>query len=309
MKWKAFIPLAVALVLGLFAARMAMNFVGVEGPKLVEATNFTPIVVASRDIEAGTALAETDLSTIKVDSGNLPDGAFTTNAPAVGKVLKIRITKGQPVLPSVLADDGAGYGVAATLPKGFRLVTVDINDITGVAGFIQPQSRVDIVSTLQSDGKPVSKTLLQSVLVFAVGSRTNPTAPIDPNAPQQSHTITLLVKPEDAERIELAATTTRLRMVLRNGRDTEDKAGNGITLAELRGDKQDAAPDPFASTGIQNVSCTQPSDAPGFESRSWTIEIIKGGTQSTQTMQLPAKPETKPQQPKAETAVTKNDTN
>ena len=80
MKWKAYVPLAVALVLGLFAARMAMNLVGVEAPKIVAATNFTPIVVAGRDIEAGTALAETDLATMKVDSNALPDNATVMRA-------------------------------------------------------------------------------------------------------------------------------------------------------------------------------------------------------------------------------------
>lgn len=305
MKWKAFLPLAVALVMGLFAARMAMNLVGVEGPKIVAATNFTPIVVAGRDIEAGAALAETDLATIKVESGNLPDGAMTTNSQAVGHVLKIAVTKGQPILPSLIAADGAGFGVAATLPPGYRLTTVEINDITGVNGFIQPQTRVDIVSTIQLDSKSTTKTLLQSVLVFAVGGRTNPLAPIDPAAPP-AHTVTLLVKPADAERLELAASMTRLRMVLRNGKDTEDYTSNGMTIADLKGDKTDAAADPFAAPGMQNVADTTPTTMPSGAKTSWTIQIIKGGATSSQTLDVPAaKPAAEPA--KAPTSVSKTD--
>jgi len=290
MKWKAYVPLAVALVLGLFAARMAMNLVGVEAPKIVAATNFTPIVVAGRDIEAGTALAETDLATMKVDSNALPDNAMLATNLAVGKVIKIGLTKGQPILPSELAEEGAGYGVAASLPPGFRLVTVDINEITGVAGFIQPKCRVDIVSTIQNDGKPITKTLLQSVLVFAVGGRTNPTAPIDPQAPA-AHTVTLLVKPEDAERLELASTVTRLRMVLKNGKDTDEVSGNGITLAELKGDADDAA-DPDGPT-VQNAADVHPTTQPTKAGKmSWTIQVIKGGAMSTQKIDIPKHPAT-----------------
>jgi len=300
MKWKAYVPLAVALVLGLFAARMAMNLVGVEAPKIIQATSFTPIVVAGRDITAGTVLAETDLSTIKVDSSTVPDNAMLAASAAAGKVVKINLTKGQPILPTVLADEGAGYGIAATLPQGYRLVTVDINEITGVAGFIQPKCRVDIVSTIQNDGKPITKTLLQSVLVFAVGGRTNPTAPVDPQAPA-SHTVTLLVKPADAERLELASTVTRLRMVLKNGNDNENVGGNGITLAELKGDKSDAA-NPDGAT-VQNAADVQPATQPSRGGKlSWSIQVIRGGAASLQTVDIakPAAPATDaPQKPAA----------
>lgn len=286
MKLKAIAPLVAAIVLGLFAARMAMTLVANSGPKVVESTHFAPIAIAARDIEAGTTLTDADVALGKIDDATVPAGAYTTTAGPVNRVLKYGVIKGQPILPNTLADDGSGYGVAATLPKGMRAITVDINDTTGVAGFIQPQCKVDVVATIQSEGKPMSKTLLESVTVLAVGSRTNPNAP--EGQPQQaSKTVTLLVKPKDVERLELATNTSRVRLVLRNGRDTTEVDNAGITLADLKGEHDDAG-DPFAASGKTlpatdvAIATTQPTR------QSWTVEIIKGGATSTQTFDLPA---------------------
>ena len=214
MNWKAWTPLAVALVLGLLAARMAMNLQPSEaaaGP----VNNLTSVIVAARDIEPGTTLTELDLAEGRVDPSTVPAGAFHNKAELVNRANRIALGKGQAIVPTLLADDGAGSGIAATLPKGMRMFTVAIDATSGVAGMIQPTCRVDVMTTTSADGAPKAKTILENVLVLTVGQRQNPNAP----AAEPASTVTLLVSPADAEKLELATSTGRVRLLLRNGTD------------------------------------------------------------------------------------------
>ena len=298
MNWKAFTPLAIAVVLGLLAARVGMSMVHANHQVVVEPTNLVTLMVAARDIEAGSMLAETDVMPAKLPPEAAPVGAFGSPSQAANHVAKINLTKGQAITPGLLADDGAGFGVGATLPAGYRAITVDITDTTGVAGFIMPKCKVDVVTTLNIDGKSMAKTVLESVTVLAVGSRINPTPPADASAPQQqqqpqSRTVTLLVKPKDAEKVELATSVGRVRLVLRNGRDESVADSEGITLAELKGRHES---DPFSEVQ-QASSTTQPSGTMINEVKdirplgnSWSVQVIKAGQVTTQNFDVPVTP-------------------
>lgn len=307
MNWKAWTPLAVAIVLGLLAARLAMEVVGSGVPAEQQAANFTAVVVATRDIEPGTMLQPTDIQMGKADNEMVPTGAFTDLGAALNRVTKFAVVRGQPIIPTVLADDGAGYGVAATLPEGMRAITLEINAVSGVAGFITPQSKVDVVATLQSDGKPTAKTLLEGITVLACGQRTNPAAP----ATEPASTVTLLVKPDQAERIELAISTSRVRLLLRNGRDKTKSETAGITLADLKGTSDDSTfgADPFANGVAVSSPSTLPSDSsntsrPMASKQNWTVEIIRAGQVTTQTFEMPAqKPAPRPQPEKSDLKI------
>jgi pilus assembly protein CpaB len=200
MNWKAFVPLAIAIVLGLLAARVGMSLVSSNPQAVIMPTHLVSTLVAARDIEAGAAMTEADVVVAQVTPEALPANALTQPSQIANRVLKVGVSKGQALAPTLLADDGAGYGVSATLPPGFRAITLAITDTTGVAGFIQPKCKVDVITTFNNDGKSMAKTLLEGITVLAVGSRTNPTTPVDPQQPQ-SRTVTLLVKPKDAEKI------------------------------------------------------------------------------------------------------------
>lgn len=294
MNWKAWAPLAIAIVLGVFAARLAVSLVG-NNPTVVAAQETTtPIVVAKHDINPGVTInAAEDLGLLKVDAKAVPVGAFTTIAEVEKRVSKYPLTPGQPILASTLADAKAGTNMSALVPPGMRLVTLEINAISGVAGFIQPKSRVDLISTIQQDGKPTTVTLLQNLEVWAVGQRTSPNPPAlqpgqQPEPPASN--ITLLVKPVEAEKIELATSTSRVRMVIRNGTDTKSFVSTGIQTGDLAkgGSNGASASDPFA--GMFNKT---PSNNAGFQptpgttgvtptAASWEVEIIRAGTRSNQ---------------------------
>ncbi|MBC7784143.1 MAG: Flp pilus assembly protein CpaB [Burkholderiales bacterium] len=288
MNWKAWIPLAVAIVLGLLAARMAMNFVGAKSSEEASSTTMTSILVAAHDIEPGTPLTDTDLKLAKVDAASVPAGSFSSAAGVTSRVTKIALTTNQAILPTLLADDGAGWGAGATLPKGMRAVTVAIDDVTGVAGFIQPTCRVDVVATIQTDGKAISKTVLEGIMVFAVGSRTGPAvAPVPGQPPEPpARTLTLLATPEQAEKLDLATTSGRVRLVLRNGKDGTKTTSDGMTIAELKGasDTDIFAPADAVQTSHTMAIPTTNDGAPA--NPLWTIEVIRGGQSSTQTFDL-----------------------
>ncbi|HEX8323214.1 MAG TPA: Flp pilus assembly protein CpaB [Tepidisphaeraceae bacterium] len=294
MNWKAFTPLAVAVVLGLLAARVGMSLVNNSGPAVAEPTNLVSVLVAARDIEPGTTLSETDFATAKTPADSIPSGAFTSADQATGKVIRISLVRGQTLTPNLLADDGAGYGVGATLPPGMRAVTIDIVETTGVAGFILPKCKVDVLATLLVDGRSISRTVLESVTVLAVGMRTNPNAPVDPTQPP-SKTVTLLVKPKDAERVELAATMSRIRLALRNGRDESVADSEGITLAELKGRDSDpfsspllvAATQPATTQPVSIIPVVATTPAPKPAPKKWSVQIIKAGKVSTEQFTLP----------------------
>ncbi len=309
MNWKAWIPLAVAIVLGLLAARMAIKIVNSKSTETVSSTNTVPILVAARDIAPGEVLADTDLKVGRVEAATVPTGAFNTPAQLVKKVTKIAILSNQPILPNLLAEDGAGYGAGAVLPKGYRAITMAIDDVSGVAGFIQPTCRVDVVATISINGKSISKTVLEGIQVFAVGGRTGPPAPPQPGQPaEQIRTLTLLATPEQAEKIDLAINNGRVRLVLRNGKDGSTANTDGTTIAMLKGGSR--SEDIFASGDEQQTSSTpvtQSSQTKSFDDSDtqstgprttpWTVEVIRAGQTSTQTFAIPVRPATK-EQPK-----------
>ena len=314
MNWKKVTPVAAAVVLGLVAARLGMKIVENSGPRVEAVSNLVPVVVATRDIDAGASLSDADLSLVKVPAEAIAAGTFTSTMQASGKVLKIGLVRGQTLTPNLLAEDGAGYGMGATLTPGMRAVTVDVTESSSVAGFIMPHCWVDVVATL-SDGnqnKSIARTIVENVSVIAVGSRTNPNVAADPTAPPMK-TATLLVTPKQAEKVELAATLSRVRLVLRNGKDATPNETEGVTLAELKGRETDPFADP---SGLKNASTTQPSDsAPAVQTvsnplplvpakRTWTVQVIKGGVVTTQTFDLPEQPApaAEPMQPAAVTA-------
>lgn len=314
MNWKAWMPLAVAIVLGLIAAKLALEVVTAGPAKVEVAANLSPMVVAVSEVEPGVMLTEQHLRIGRVEGADRPVGAFDQVAQVVGRVTKVALTPNQPILPSVLADEKSTAGKGAVLPAGMRAITVDINPVSGVAGFIQPKSRVDIVATLQSDGKPLAKTVLENIEVFAVGGRTVDTPPAEKGAqPEQpANTITLLVTPEQGEKLELATSSSRVRMVLRNSSDQSTSMSDGVTIADLKGEKSHSA-DPFAPVSDPgNAIAAAPTQqashtTPAPRKDQWTVEIIRAGQTSQQTFEVEAPKavtaEKKQQAPKQESLI------
>jgi Flp pilus assembly protein CpaB len=208
--------------------------------------------------------------------------------------------KGQPVMDNLLAAKGAGSGLQALVPRGMRAITVEVNETSGLAGMILPGCRVDVVSTLSGATKDqtLACTIVQDVLVQAVGQRlTGGRLPEEKDA-VPLRTVTLIATPRDAEAIELASSTGRTRLVLRGHNDRALSDSPGISFVELRGGENETRTIivpmnpivPVAATQPVAVPQTQPSPDPFAEEEPpprRTVTLIRGGTRSEVVFHLP----------------------
>jgi pilus assembly protein CpaB len=176
------------------------------------------VVVAANDIQVGTKLAATDVTIITIPATAIPSGAFSTPAKILGRGAILPMSKGEFILPGKLAAVNAGSGLPSMIPPGMRAVSVRVNDVVAVAGFVQPGTRVDVMATgNQGPGGTQTSTVLEDVLVLAVGKSLDRTSAEAQVAP----VITVLVSPDDAQRLALVSQEGRIQLSLRNPLDTK----------------------------------------------------------------------------------------
>ena len=253
MKIKTWLPIALALVLGLFAAMLAKR--GMSSKPATART--AKVVFAQRAIAPGESLSLTDLEmrTIPVDA--MPAGVLADAASLVGRTAQAQIATGKPVVESMLAPKGSASGLQALVPPGMRAMTIEVNEFSSVGGMITPGARVDILSTMQNPrhSETMSRTIAQNVLVKAVGKDTGAAASSNGEEAKPARSVTLIVTSKQAEAIQLASVAGRPWLVLRGGQDNGIASLSGTTLAELRGAAPDMARDII--TALRNVRSTR----------------------------------------------------
>lgn len=191
------------------------------------------VVAAAKDIPLGTVLQTSDLSTMTI-AGTLPKGAILKPEQALNRGAVTQIAQGEPILESQLAGLGTGGGLAPTIPDGMRASAVRVDDVVGVAGFVLPGMRVDVlVSGNPPNSNPedgvITKTLLQNIQVLAAGVNIQRDAQ---GKPQQVQVVTLLVTPEQAQMLSLAS-NLKIQLVLRNPLDTKLSTVQQNTMRSL----------------------------------------------------------------------------
>ncbi len=187
------------------------------------------VVVATGDIQVGAKLEDRDIRMARFPQSVVPPGAFTKKSQVLGRGVVLPVNKGEFILPSKLAAANSGSGLPSLIPPGMRAVSVRVNDVVSVAGFVQPGSRVDVLATGNaSNGTDrQTTTVLENVAVIAVGKSLERNANGDA---QPAPVITLLVAPDDAQRLTLASQEGRIQLALRNPLDTR-KEQIGATRA------------------------------------------------------------------------------
>jgi pilus assembly protein CpaB len=287
MNLKTWIPLIVAVVLGLFAAMAAKRMLAIRQADTQEHPKFVEVVVARNNLMAGSVIHEGDLTLGKIDTVMDPGGVFINPADLEGRVVQAPVFKGLPVLASQLAPKGMGGGLQALVPEGMRAITVEVNEFSGVGGFLVPGCHVDVIAAVpNADGELMSRTIVQRVKVTAVGQRMTLTTD-ESEQREQVRSVTLIASPQEAEAIELAASTSRPRLVLRSGNDQSVGVSEGVTVAELRGRYSSVFTETTAQTAIvRPLDATPlPDPAPPIPARpaerSRSIKIIRGGAESS----------------------------
>jgi len=215
------LALAIGLLVSFAVYNRLRNFAGGGGNE-----RGLQVVVAADDIQVGAKLDARDVRIITLPQSAVPPGAFSALSQVIGRGAVLPMSTGEFILPGKLAALNAGAGLPSLIPQGMRAVSVRVNDVVSVAGFVQPGTRVDVMATGQGSGNDrQTTTVLENVAVIAVGKNLDRSSPADT---QTAQVITLLVSPDDAQRLALASQEGRIQLSLRNPLDTK-KGGIGAT--------------------------------------------------------------------------------
>lgn len=233
----------------------------------------TQIVAAAQDLPMGATLTAKDVALVDWPNDMPLAGSFPKVDAVVGKPLVRSVGAKEPIFQRDLGVEGSGIGLSAKIPLGMRATAVRSNEIVGVAGFLYPGSHVDVLATYQlpnvQGGQPgtITQTVLQDVEVLTAGQTIEP----DPQGkPQQVNVVTLLLNPEDSQKVQLAGTQGQIQFVLRNGTDGKNVELHPTRLDQLAGLVK--PPEPPVKKG--KAKATPPPQA------TYVLEVIQG-TQKT----------------------------
>ena len=214
----------IALTLGAMAAFMAARVVG--GGQ----TSGAKVVIVTQPIEAGKAITADKIQTIEWPGSAIPQDATTRTTDVVGRIARVSMIPGEPVLPGKLAPKTATGGLSSIIPEGKRAITVHVNEVIAVAGFALPGSYVDVlISGKDASNQPFSRTVLSRIKVLAVAQETT----ADHDKPKVVNAVTLELTPHDSERLDLARNIGVLSLVLRNELDTSVINSEGVRLSDI----------------------------------------------------------------------------
>ena len=240
-----FIVLAGALLFGLLAAVSVSRYLS---SAQAYTKNLNSVAVAKVAIPLGTKIIPEQLMVVQFPKESIPDGAFDTLENLTGRVAVVNIAPREPVTEARLAPVGTAGGLSAVIPEGYRAMTVKVDDVVGISGFIMPGTLVDVVVVIDPAEKvgmqdPISKIVLQNIKVLANG--VNIDQPEDQREANSVKAVTLLVTPEQAEKLALASSEGKLQLVMRNSIDQGDEQTKGINKRGLLGgDRAIPAPEP-----------------------------------------------------------------
>jgi pilus assembly protein CpaB len=256
---------ALALALGAFASVAVYKNLK---PATVDLGHTAEVVVAATDLPVGSKIEDKDLKVVRLPDADLPPNCVHHKSSVMGRGVVAAIYKGEFILPNKIAGENGGYGMPALIPPGMRAVSVRVNEVVGVAGFVQPGTHVDVLWTGTTPGssEPQTTTVLEDVAVIATGQKLERGSPNDTSS---AAVITLLVSPDDAQKLSLASSQGHIQLSLRNPLDTRQ-----TDLAAMRATalyKLPLAP-PAKHTRVARVVLPPAPAAPA----PYQIEVIRG---------------------------------
>jgi pilus assembly protein CpaB len=241
--------------------------------RLATAAQLQGYVAASRTLQPGEVLKSEDLRIIDWPVTHPLTGAFSKTSDIVGRAMMYPVADSQPILQDYLAAPGSVVGLTAKIPEGMRATSVKSDEVVGVAGFLFPGSRVDVLVTFHAEHLPTPATqiVLQDVEVLTAGQKLEP----DPQGkPDAVSVVTLLLTPEDAQKLVLAGSQGTIQFVLRNGADHTKIGAVPMQMSQLSG-VPPAAPVPSAVTPHPRLPIKDP----------YVVETILGDKRATRSFE------------------------
>jgi pilus assembly protein CpaB len=259
----------VAAISSYLVYRLAGSQVKVVGPQT------TKVIVAARDLPIGVLVKDEDVTTADW-AGAVPKGMLGAKNQIVGRGVVSQVNQGEPIFDNRLAPAGSGGGMAATITPGMRACAIRVDDVVGVAGFVLPGMRVDVLVSGSGPGAapadgPKVKTLLQNIQVLSAGTNIQKD---NEGKAVQVPVVNLLVTPEQAELLSLASSQTRLQLVLRNPLDTETPKTPSLAMTSVLSD---------GPTAVKPRETVFKKPAPQVQApapRVFLIQVFNGGKRS-----------------------------
>jgi pilus assembly protein CpaB len=283
--------LVVASLTSYVLYRLILSRVQTQDQGRTVATN--RLVVAKHDIQVGAFIQDADLDEVAWGAP-IPEDALKNPQEITGRGVIATIYQNEPILLHRLAPRGAGAGLAATIPVGMRAVALRVNEVVGLAGFVVPGMRVDVLmagnapSAQQARFGTQCRTILQNIAVLSAGQKLDKT---NDGKPESAQVVNLLVTPEQAEVLNLAMSETKVQLVLRNPLDTQTEKTAGTSIAGLfgmPGGMPVATPDGPPS----RPPVASPAPVPGAATLAVRemarIEVFRGVKKSEETFDLPS---------------------
>lgn len=231
---RVWIALAGAVGSGLLAGYLALVYMSDEAPSLVAAEpSGTQVVIAARDLPTGHIVTREDVQVVDWPSRNVPDGVFAQPGEVIGRGVMFTVHRNEPLLGVKLATKEAGGGLPLAIPAGKRAVSVEVDEVIGVAGFVLPGTRVDVLATVMPNtnrSETTTRIILQNVPVLTADQSYQQNPDEDPKLVT---VVTLLVAPGEAEALTLAATEGKIQLALRSMLDVDSVSTRGMRIEGL----------------------------------------------------------------------------
>jgi pilus assembly protein CpaB len=287
VRTRSLVLLFLALASGVAAAWLSLSYLRREArPLLSQTATAGKAVVAAKDLPVGATLTEQDLRVVDWPGNAVPAGLISSPQDAIGRGLMAPVRLNEPLLDSKLAPKGGGTGMAVIIEQGKRALSLRVDDVVGVAGFIQPNTRMDVLLTMTPQGgsEQTTKAILQNVEALAIGQTTQTNAN---GQAQVVPVVTVLVTPEQAETLTLAASQGRIQMAMRNQLDTLPIRTNGAKVSALFGPVR--VTQPPSVLGYRRGTGAPPTRVPATEET--IVEGFRGGERSITRFSRPKPPE------------------
>jgi pilus assembly protein CpaB len=266
---RAILFLILAVALGVGAAFTAQRWLEQQRQlPTTEQAATQPVAVMREAIQVGQVVHQRSLATVDWPLEYLPQGAHSDPAKLEGRVVRRPLAAGEPVLETALLPEGAHAGLASVIDPTRRAISVKVDPVIGVAGFVVPGTRVDVLVTIMPDygDKPVSKVILQDVEVLAIDQKVEEAKEGEPELVQ---VVTFELDPVQTEKLTHAFHNGRLQLALRNPSDHEIVETHAVTVSDVLNERKPAAPR-IASRPVARRS-------------SSNVEVIKGSQVSVQS--------------------------
>lgn len=246
------------------------------------------VVVAARDMPEGTLIDQLSVTVGQWPVPTVPAGAFSRSDSVVGRVTRVAVFRGEPMVPGRLAPPGTGPGLEVKISPGKRATAISIDEVSGISGLIQPNSRVDVLVTLGEDGgrtNRMAKLFMSNMRVLSVGTQVQRG---DDGRAIQATTVALEVTPDEAEQLAIAQQEGKLQLVLRGYGDPDSISTSGANARDVLGQLRDEqavsapAPRPAPRPAAPRPAAPAPVVEEPARPESLTVRVIRAGQASQQ---------------------------